>query len=165
MAYDAPLRRASDVGVQVAATSGVRRVAPADYAAALAAARVHLAVALADEVAATERQKRQRTAVERTGRWLRELRTAAAAAHVSAALFASLQGGGCVEERARAAADAVALQPPVAGFSLGGLGTGEAAEARPALLAASLAPLPPSAPRHVAGLGSPEEVLQCVWLR
>jgi tRNA-guanine family transglycosylase len=159
--YDAPLRRATDAGVQVAASTGVKRVTAADYASALAAARVDFAVAIADEVAATERQKRQRTAVERTGRWLRELRAAAAASGASAAIFASLQGGNCVEERTRAATDAVALQPPVAGFSLGGLGTGEAPEERPALLAASLAPLPPAAPRHVAGLGAPEEVLQC----
>ena len=158
--YDAPQRRATDGGVTVTTGTGVRRVAAADYAAALAAARVHVAVALADEVAATERQKRQRTAVERTGRWLREVR-AAAGAGSDIAIFASLQGGGCAEERTRAAADAAALQPPVAGFSLGGLGTGEAPEERGALLAASLAPLPPGAPRHVAGLGAPEEVLQC----
>ena len=155
--YDAPQRRATDAGVTVTTGTGVRHVGAADYAAALRAARVHVAVALADEVAATERQKRQRTAVERTGRWLRELRAAAG----DLLLFASLQGGGCAEERTRAAADAAALQPPVAGFSLGGLGTGEAPEERHALLAASLAPLPPAAPRHVAGLGSPEEVLQC----
>ena len=43
------------------------------YAAALAAARMHIVVALADEVAATKRQKRQRTADKRTGRWLRKL--------------------------------------------------------------------------------------------
>ena len=159
--YDAPQRRATDAGVTVTTGTGVRRVSAADYAAALLAARVHVAVALADEVAATERQKRQRTAVERTGRWLRELRAAAGASPHAPELFASLQGGGCAEERTRSATDAAALQPPVAGFSLGGLGTGEAPEERGALLAASLAPLPPGAPRHVAGLGAPEEVLQC----
>jgi tRNA-guanine family transglycosylase len=160
-AYDAPLQRANDAGVAAATSGGMRRVTPAGYAAALAALRVDAAVALADEVSPQERPKRQRTAVERTTRWLRELTAAAPGAGVHAGLWASLQGGSLPEERTRAATFAVAVTPPVAGFSLGGLGVGEAPEARPALLAASIAPLPPGAPRHVGGLGSPEEVLQC----
>jgi queuine tRNA-ribosyltransferase subunit QTRTD1 len=160
-AYDTPLRRANDAGVAASTSGGMRRVTPAGYAAALAALRVDAAVALSDEVPPQERPKRQRTAVERTTRWLRELAAAAPAAGVRAGLWASLQGGSLPDERARAASAAAAVTPPVAGFSLGGLGAGEAPEERPALLAASITPLPPGAPRHVAGLGAPEEVLQC----
>ncbi len=157
--YEAPLRRANDAGIAAGTAGGLRRVTPAGYAAALAALRCDAAVALADEVAPTERPKRVRAAAERTQRWLGELCAAAGGAGAGG-IWASLQGGALPEERARAAAAAAAHAPPVAGFSLGGLGAGEAPAERPALLAASLQPLPPAAPRHAAGLSAPDEVLQ-----
>ncbi|KAG2491165.1 hypothetical protein HYH03_010378 [Edaphochlamys debaryana] len=81
-------------------------------------------------------------------------------------LLAPLAGGGLAAERAKAAA-AVGARPEIGGYALCGLGTGEAPEARPGLIAASLDALPPSAldlrPVFGPGLGgSPEEVLAAV---
>jgi len=65
-------------------------------------------------------------------------------------------------ERERVAA---AFRARVVGFSVGGLGTEEAPGAqREALLRASLEPLPARFPRHVAGLGSPQEALRLMAL-
>jgi len=65
-------------------------------------------------------------------------------------------------ERERVAA---AFRARVVGFSVGGLGTEEAPGAqREALLRASLEPLPARLPRHVAGLGAPQEALRLMAL-
>jgi len=160
-------RASSDAGLAVCTQAGVRRLSPAAYAQLLLQLRCDVSLSLADECASGEGERRQRAAAERTARWHRDVTASLAArgaegASVLASLWAVVCGGGEAGERGRAAAAAAALSPQPAGFSLAGFGTGEAPEARPALLAAALAPLPPAAPRHVGGLCSPDELLAAV---
>ncbi|KXZ48657.1 hypothetical protein GPECTOR_26g560 [Gonium pectorale] len=80
--------------------------------------------------------------------------------------LAALAGGALPAERTRAAA-AVGERDGVGGYALCGLGTGEAPEDRPALIAASLDALPggslDSRPVFASGLvSSPEELLEAV---
>lgn len=152
----------SDVGLAVSTQAGTRRVSPAAYADVLAALRCDVAIAMADEPLASESAKRQRACAERTHRWLQDLRAALAvkAPDLVATLWASVQGGDDADERERAARAAANM--PVGGFSLGGFGTGEAPSARAELLQACCGTLPAHMPRHVAGLNSPEEILDAV---
>ena len=63
---------------------------------------------------------------------------------------------------------AVAGQPGVSGYVLGGLGTGESPEQRQQIVQAVLQRLPAGAPRMLSSVGTPEEILEAVaqvrWL-
>jgi queuine tRNA-ribosyltransferase accessory subunit len=166
-AYDAAVApknssQGSDAGIAVSTQAGTKRVGPIAYAELLASLRCDIAIALADEPVAGDSVKRQRACAERTVRWLHDLRAALAvkAPDVLPSLWASIQGGGDVDERERAAQAAASL--PVSGFSIGGFATGEAPDTRTKLLHAACAALPAHLPRHVAGLNSPEEILDAV---
>lgn len=57
---------------------------------------------------------------------------------------------------------AVAGQPGVSGYVLGGLGTGESPEQRQQIVQAVLQRLPAGAPRMLSSVGTPEEILEAV---
>ena len=98
---------------------------------------------------------RARDAVERTLRWAE--RCLRARRRRDVALFGIVQGGGDAELRAESAARTAALG--FDGHAIGGLGVGESAEQRCALLVAALAPLPSEAPRYLMGLGEPPDLV------
>ncbi len=99
-----------------------------------------------------------RDAMERSLRWAE--RCARARRRGDQALFGIVQGGADAELRRASAAGTAALG--FDGYALGGLGLGEAAGERSALLEASHAALPPGAPRYLMGLGPPGERLRAV---
>jgi len=105
-------------------------------------------------------EMRVRAATERTLRWAeRSLR-----AHTRADqwLFGIVQGGSS-EPLRRASARATG-ELGFRGFAHGGLGLGESAERRDALVALAHAELPPEAPRYLMGLGRPSDLVRAIAL-
>jgi len=79
----------------------------------------------------------------------------------SSALFAVVHGGSDAALRVQCAKE-MAKRAAVGGFVIGGLETGELNETRYAMIEAVVGQLPDEKPRVMSGLGSPEEVLECV---
>jgi queuine tRNA-ribosyltransferase len=98
--------------------------------------------------------------MERTHRWLE--RCVAAKTRPDQALFGIVQGGMLPELRRESAAF-VATQP-VDGFGIGGLGVGEPKPLMYQTLAETTAALPGDRPRYMMGIGSPEDLVECVGL-
>ena len=98
------------------------------------------------------------TAVARTGRWA--ARCLEAHEREDQQLFGIVQGGLDPELRRRSAAEITALGFP--GYAIGGLSVGEskAEMYETAGLTAEL--LPQNAPRYLMGVGSPEDLVECV---
>jgi queuine tRNA-ribosyltransferase len=96
-----------------------------------------------------------RDATERTVRWAARCREAAT--REDQALFAIVQGGTDAELRAESAEGVAALG--FDGYAHGGLGLGEPAEVRTAMVAAAHARLPADLPRYLMGIGRPEDLL------
>ncbi len=101
---------------------------------------------------------RARAAMERTLRWA--ARSRAARKREDQALFGIVQGGNRSELR-RESADATAALG-FDGYAHGGLGLGEAPDARVDLVRAAHAGLPAEAPRYLMGIGRPEDILAAV---
>ena len=101
-----------------------------------------------------------RAAMERTHRWLE--RCVAAKTRPDQALFGIVQGGMLPELRRESAAF-VAGQP-VDGFGIGGLGVGEPKPTMYQTLSETTAALPADKPRYMMGIGSPEDLVECVGL-
>jgi len=99
-----------------------------------------------------------RAAMERTLRWAERCRRAHRRRET--ALFGIVQGGSSESLRRASARGTAALE--FDGYAHGGLGLGEAPEARGALIAAVHAELPAQAPRYAMGIGRPEDVLDAV---
>ncbi len=97
-----------------------------------------------------------RAATERTHRWAE--RALAAKVRRDQALFGIPQGGMEPEERAASARDIGAL--PFDGFSIGGLSVGEPKEVMWRALEAAVPELPDAKPRHLLGVGSPDDLLE-----
>ncbi len=97
-------------------------------------------------------------AMERSLRWAERCRKAHR--RPDQALFGIVQGGVAVDLRRRSARATAELG--FDGFAHGGLGLGEAAERREALLAEVHAELPAHAPRYLMGLGRPEDLVRGV---
>jgi queuine tRNA-ribosyltransferase len=97
-----------------------------------------------------------RTATERTHRWAE--RALAARRRPDQALFGIPQGGMDAELRAASARFIGAL--PFDGFSIGGLSVGEPKPLMWQMLEAVVAELPAARPRHLLGVGSPEDLLE-----
>ncbi len=104
-------------------------------------------------VAAASRQ-----AMERTHRWAE--RALAAKRRPEQALFGITQGGFDADLRRESARFIGAL--PFPGFSIGGLSVGEPKHLMWPLLAATIEELPDEKPRHLLGVGSPEDLLEGV---
>ena len=98
---------------------------------------------------------RARVAMERSLRWAE--RSARARRRGDQALFAIVHGGASPELRRRSAGATAALG--FDGYAHGGLGLGEPPALRQELVAAAHEALPAEAPRHLMGLGRPEDLL------
>ncbi len=99
-----------------------------------------------------------RVAMERTHRWAE--RALAAKARPDQALFGITQGAFDPTLRAASARFIGAL--PFSGFSIGGLSVGEPKALMWPLLEATITELPEGKPRHLLGVGSPEDLLEGV---
>ncbi|KAG6578306.1 Queuine tRNA-ribosyltransferase accessory subunit 2, partial [Cucurbita argyrosperma subsp. sororia] len=109
---------------------------------------------LADEVPSWVSDKRNKTSVDRTVKWLDECITMNS---TGGAVFGAIVGGNDVEERQRCAAEVVKRY--VSGYWIGGFGLGESTDERPALLDAITDVLPEEMPRMICGLGLPDITL------
>jgi queuine tRNA-ribosyltransferase len=96
--------------------------------------------------------------MERTLRWAARCR--AARQGEGPALFGIVQGGTFPDLRARSAEETARLGFP--GYALGGLGIGEGPAAMYRTVAGTLAHLPSQAPRYVMGVGTPQDLLECM---
>ncbi|HVX29396.1 MAG TPA: tRNA guanosine(34) transglycosylase Tgt, partial [Nitrolancea sp.] len=124
---------------------------------------------LDDVVGYESDDRRQTESMERTHRWLdRALHhwcargEATTDEHGRAFLFGIAQGGFDAGRR-RESASAVA-ESAVDGCAIGGLSVGEPKETMGEMLAASVLALPANRPRYLMGVGSPEDLWQCVAL-
>jgi queuine tRNA-ribosyltransferase len=99
-----------------------------------------------------------RVAVRRTLLWAE--RCKAAQRRPDQALFAIVQGGTDLDERARCADALATLDFP--GYALGGFSVGETAAQMVATLGPTAARLPTEKPRYLMGVGRPEDILQAV---
>ena len=145
----------------VSAPTGCRKVTVEDYMRWVHAIQPDAFVALSEEAPSWERgagKNKTQAAAKRTEAWL--LACGEKAGGVP--MFAAVQGG-ADEDARRASASAAASHENVVGFTIGSLGAGEAPGlTREALLTAAIGPLPKHKPRHVAGLSTPLEILECV---
>jgi len=97
-------------------------------------------------------------AVDRTIRWAKECQDAHA--REDQALFAIVQGGLDLDERARCAEALVDLGFP--GYAIGGLSVGESHEEMVAVLGPTASRLPVDKPRYLMGVGTPRDLLTAV---
>jgi queuine tRNA-ribosyltransferase len=97
-------------------------------------------------------------ATERTHRWAE--RAIAARVRPDQALFGISQGGMLADLRAWSAATISAL--PFDGFSIGGLSVGEPKALMWQMVEATVPALDPARPRHLLGVGSPEDLVEGV---
>ncbi|VAI37963.1 unnamed protein product [Triticum turgidum subsp. durum] len=118
----------------------------------------HILVAAADEVPAWVNEKRNKTSVERTLRWLDACIALDAASGRNS--LGVVVGGSSIEQRKLCATEV--SKRNVSGFWIGGFGLGESVEERCSLLNAVTDCLPLEKPRIVSRLGLPEEVLEGV---
>ena len=102
--------------------------------------------------------RQAREGMERTLRWARRGRERQT--RTDQLLFGIVQGGGHAELRAESAARTAEIG--FEAFAIGGLGVGESAQLRCALLETVVRELPPEAPRYLMGLGQPEDLLDAV---
>jgi queuine tRNA-ribosyltransferase len=97
-------------------------------------------------------------ATERTHRWAE--RALASRERADQALFGIPQGGMDAERRAESARFIATL--PFDGFSIGGLSVGEPKPVMWEMLEAAIPELPDDKPRHLLGVGSPDDLLEAV---
>ena len=96
--------------------------------------------------------------LERTPRWAQRCRDAHR--RKDQALFGIVQGGWSPELRRRSAEFIASLDFP--GHAIGGVSVGEPKELAYAAVDHSVPYLPPGKPRYLMGVGSPEDLVQCV---
>ncbi|XP_058729456.1 uncharacterized protein LOC131601608 [Vicia villosa] len=130
-------------------------VKPKDYLVMISCMRPNIWATLADEVPAWVSDKRNKTSVDRTLRWLDDCLELDPAV---GSVFGAIVGGPSLDERKRCTEEVAKRN--VAGYWIGGFGLGEAIDERPALLRAIVDVLPDEKPRMICGLGLPEEILQ-----
>lgn len=99
-----------------------------------------------------------RAAMERTHRWLQ--RCVSAKTRADQALFGIIQGG--MEHDLRKISAHFVQTQPVNGYAIGGLGVGEPKPIMYETLGITTAELEPSKPRYMMGIGSPEDLIECV---
>jgi queuine tRNA-ribosyltransferase len=99
-----------------------------------------------------------RTATERTHRWAE--RALAAKVRADQALFGIPQGG--MDAALRAASARFIGSLPFDGFSIGGLSVGEPKETMWRMLEAAVPELPYGKPRHLLGVGAPDDLLEAI---
>ncbi len=96
--------------------------------------------------------------LERTLRWAARCR--AALRDDEPALFGIVQGGTRPELRARSAEETRRIG--FSGYALGGLGIGEGPAAMYRTVADTVPLLPGDAPRYLMGVGTPQDLLECI---
>ena len=97
-------------------------------------------------------------AVERTGRWaVRSIEAHSRPAHL---LFGIMQGGLFPDLRERSASMITSLGFP--GHAVGGLSVGESKPEMYGMAGLSAGLLPADAPRYLMGVGSPDDLVECV---
>ena len=97
-------------------------------------------------------------AVERTTRWAR--RCVDARERYDGALFGIVQGGTDPTLRRRSAEDLMDL--PFEGYAIGGVSVGEDRALVRETVSVTAALLPEDLPRYLKGVGTPEDLLQCI---
>lgn len=99
-----------------------------------------------------------RASMERTVRWAKRCR----AVHPGdePALFGIIQGGTHLDLRARSAEETRRIG--FMGYALGGLGVGEGPSQRYRVVEYTTALLPTEAPRYLMGVGTPQDLLECI---
>lgn len=145
------------LGASFETPCGRSLVKPVEYVELISSLKPNIWASLADEVPAWVSDKRNKTSVDRTIRWLDECIQLNRA---GGSVFGSVVGGSSVQERERCAQEVASRS--VSGYWIGGFGLGESMDERPALLNAVTDILEEEKPRLVSGLGLPEEVLQGV---
>jgi queuine tRNA-ribosyltransferase len=111
-----------------------------------------------DECADPCDRARLEVALGRTNLWAE--RCLRAQARSDQALFGIVQGGVFADLRRRSAECLVGLDFP--GYAIGGLSVGESKADMHATLEATVPHLPSSKPRYLMGVGSPEDLWECV---
>jgi queuine tRNA-ribosyltransferase len=99
-------------------------------------------------------------AMERTHRWAIRSLAARDAVPTGQALFGIVQGGVFPHLRKESAAFLTEL--PFEGFAVGGLAVGEGREIRNEICELSTGLLPANKPRYLMGVGTPNDLLDCV---
>ena len=109
-------------------------------------------------VAADADKEAVEAAVEQTNRWAERCKEAHT--RKDQLLFGIVQGGLFPDLRQRSAEFLTSLGFP--GYSVGGLSVGESKEAMYEGTGAAVSLLPVDAPRYLMGVGSPEDLVECV---
>ncbi|WVZ04331.1 hypothetical protein V8G54_025137 [Vigna mungo] len=146
---------ATKLGPSFETPCGRLSINPKDYVEMISCMRPNIWATLADEVPAWVSEKRNKTSVDRTVRWLDDCLALNPAA---GSVFGAVVGGPNFDERKRCAMEVAKRN--VSGYWIGGFGLGERIEERPALLSAIIDVLPDEKPRMISGLGLPEEILE-----
>ena len=108
----------------------------------------------------TENKDAVRVAMERTHLWAAQGKEAQQ--RDDQALFGIVQGGVFPDLREQSAAFITNLDFP--GYAIGGMQVGEPKATMYPLVGQTAALLPPDRPRHLLGVGSPEDLVECVSL-
>jgi queuine tRNA-ribosyltransferase len=108
--------------------------------------------------ASTETPERVTEAMERTHKWAE--RCLRAKTRHDQALFAIVQGGLLPELRQRSASFLTSLD--FSGYAIGGLSLGEPKPLTNTIVTETVALLPADKPRHLMGIGSPEDIVEGV---
>ena len=110
-------------------------------------------------VSASSDRESVEEAVDRTGRWAE--RCLRAHSRTDQLLFGIVQGGLFPDLRRRSVELLTSLEFP--GYAVGGLSVGESKEEMYAMVARTADMLPERSPRYLMGVGSPEDLVECVW--
>ncbi|THU55682.1 hypothetical protein C4D60_Mb11t09150 [Musa balbisiana] len=146
------------LGASFETPCGRRLIKPSAYVEKIASLKPNLWASMADEVPAWVSDKRNKTSVDRTLRWLDECLALDPAGGKT--MLGVVVGGSNIEERKHCAIEVATRN--VSGFWIGGFGLGENVEERSALLNVVTDNLPEEKVRFISGLSLPEEVLQGV---
>ena len=111
-----------------------------------------------DECADPKDRDYSEAAMERTHRWA--VRCREAQRRPDQALFGIVQGGIFADLRRRSTLFLTGLDFP--GYAIGGLSVGETKEEMHVMLEETVPLLPASRPRYLMGVGSPEDLFECV---
>ncbi|KAJ0086047.1 hypothetical protein Patl1_07620 [Pistacia atlantica] len=120
------------MGASFETPCGRSLIKPVEYIEMISSMRPNLWTTLADEVPAWVSDKRNKTSVDRTVKWLDECIAKSPVNVAGGAVFGSIVGGSTIEERQRCAQE-VAVRN-VSGYWIGGFGLGESMDERPPLL-------------------------------
>ncbi|EPS65555.1 hypothetical protein M569_09223, partial [Genlisea aurea] len=135
-------------------------VKPSQYVEMISSLKPNIWASLPDEAPSSVSEKRTRTSVDRTLKWLDDCLQLNLHSNIGGAVFGSIVGGSKSEERRRCAVEV--SKRDVSGFCIAGFGLGESVDERSAILDAVTESLPEGKPRHISGLGLPVEILQGV---